>query len=62
MNDKYFKQPVSAKRARFTNGSGILCVLKINQKLNEVGKVISAGYIVDTVLEQIDGDISTETT
>jgi hypothetical protein len=61
MNDKTFKQSVLMKQTRFTNGSGILCVLKINQKLNEVGEVVSAGYVVDTVLEQIESGVNTET-
>ncbi len=61
MNDKVFKQSVLMKQAKFTNGSTILCVLSINQKLNEVGEIVNAGYVVDTVLEQIESGIKTET-
>ncbi len=61
MNDKIFKDSVLAKQTRFTNGSGIVCVLSIHQKVDESGETIVTGYSVDTVLDQIDSGLTTET-
>jgi len=61
MKDKIFKDSVLAKQTRFTNGSGIICVLSIHQKIDEAGEAIITGYSVDTVLEKIDSGLATET-
>jgi hypothetical protein len=61
MDDKEFKREVLSKNVSFTNGAGIICVLKIYKKLNEVGEVVTSGYSVDTVLENQNSDISLET-
>lgn len=61
MTDRDFKHDVLLKKISFQNGSVIQCVLKVNRKLNEVGEIIPANYIVETVLEKIDGDIRVQT-
>jgi len=61
MTDTDFKHDVLLKKISFQNGTVIECVLKVNQKLNEVGDVIPVNYRVETVLEKIDGDVRFQT-
>lgn len=56
MLDREFKQDVLQKKVSFQNGSMVECVLKLTRKLNEVGEVVPQNYIVETVIEKIDGD------
>ena len=56
MLDRDFKQEVLQKKISFQNGSTVECVLKLTRKLNEVGEVIPQNYIVETVIEKIDGE------
>lgn len=61
MNDKEFKIAVVSKQLSFKNGDGILCVLLIHKKVDELGEVVTSGYSVDVVLENIHSGVSTET-
>lgn len=61
MLDNDFKQDVLLQRISFQNGSVIECVLKVSRKLNEVGEVVPQSYIVETVIEKIDGETRLKT-
>lgn len=61
MGDNEFKNSVLSKRISFKNGSAIACVLLIHKKLDETGEVVTSGYTVETVLDNIDSGASTET-
>lgn len=61
MNDKEFKMAVVSKQLSFKNGDGILCVLLIHKKVDEIGEVMTSGYSVDVVLENIHSGVSGET-
>jgi len=62
MSDKEFKQDVLQKKISFQNGSMVKCVLKLTRKLNEVGEIIPQNYVVETVIEKIDGEARVYTT
>lgn len=62
MNDKEFKRAVLSKQLSFKNGDEILCVLLVHKKVDELGEVITSGYSVDVVLENIHSGTSNETT
>lgn len=57
MNDKEFKVAVVSKQLSFKNGDGIVCVLHIQRKLDELGEVVTAGYSVEVVLENVQSGI-----
>lgn len=61
MNDKEFKMAVISKQFSFKNGDGIVCVLHIHKKLDELGEVVTAGYSAEVVLENVQSGISGET-
>lgn len=61
MNDNDFKMTVLSKQRYFKNGDGIICILRIFKKLNEVGDIVTSGYAVETVLENVLSGISSET-
>ena len=61
MNDKEFKQAVVSKQLSFKNGDGITCVLLIHKKVDELGEVVTSGYTVEVVLENIHSGITGET-
>jgi len=61
MSDSDFKQDVLLKRVSFQHGSLIECVLKVTRKLNEIGEVVPVNYIVETVIEKVDGEIRFQT-
>ena len=61
MNDKEFKMAVVSKQLSFKNGDGIRCVLLIHKKVDELGEVVTSGYSVDVVLENIHSGVSGET-
>lgn len=53
MNDKEFKMAVVSRQLSFKNGDGIVCVLLIHKKVDELGDIVTSGYSVDIVLENI---------
>ncbi|PMG19437.1 hypothetical protein [Vibrio splendidus] len=55
MKDQTFKQDVHDERISFQHGSSIKCALNIHSKLDEVGEVVTTGYSVETVLDNING-------
>lgn len=61
MNDNEFKNSVISKELSFKNGDGILCVLFIHKKIDELGEIITSGYSVEVVLENKQGVLSKET-
>ncbi len=61
MNDRDFKAAVTSKRMSFKNGDGIVCVLHVHKKLDELGEVVTAGYSVEVVLENVHSGIVRET-
>jgi hypothetical protein len=62
MNDNDFKQAVISKQLSFKNGDGIICVLRIHKKVDELGEIVTSGYSVEVVLENIHSGVSGETT
>jgi len=61
MNDKEFKMAVVSRQLSFKNGDGIVCVLLIHKKVDELGEVVTSGYSVDVVLENVHSGVSGET-
>ncbi|MCQ4286370.1 hypothetical protein NA647_02830 [Pseudomonas stutzeri] len=61
MLDLAFKDMVLLDSISFQHGSSILCVLRIERELDEVGDVKITGYAVTTVIEKVDGPLSVET-
>lgn len=61
MNDKEFKMAVVSRQLSFKNGDGIVCVLLIHKKVDELGDIVTSGYSVDIVLENIHSGVSGET-
>lgn len=61
MSDNDFKQAVISKQLSFKNGDGILCVLLVYKKVDELGEVVTSGYSVEVVLENIHSGVSGET-
>lgn len=61
MIDKDFKKDVLSEKVTFQHGSSIECVLKINQKLDEIGDIVITGYSVETVISKTDGQSKFET-
>lgn len=61
MKDKQFKIAVVSKQLSFKNGDGIICVLQIHKKVDELGEVVTSGYSVEVVLENIHSGVSSET-
>jgi len=61
MNDKEFKAKVISRQLSFKNGDGIICVLLIHKKVNELGEVVTSGYSVEVVLNNIHAGITSET-
>lgn len=61
MLDLAFKDMVLLDNIPFQHGSSIICVLRIDRELDEVGDVKVTGYAVTTVIEKIDGSTSIET-
>lgn len=62
MNDKEFKMSVASKQKSFKNGDAIICVLYIHKKVDELGDVITSGYSVEVVLENVSSGVTGETT
>lgn len=62
MNDKEFKRAVVLKQLSFKNGDEIICVLLVHKKVDELGEVVTSGYSVNVVLENIHSGMSSETT
>ena len=58
MNDNDFKQAVISKQLSFKNGDGIICVLRIHKKVDELGEIVTSGYSVEVVLENIHSGVS----
>lgn len=61
MNDNIFKQDVFNQKILFTNGTILVCDLKIIRKVNELGEIIVATYAVEQVHEHITSGIRKET-
>jgi hypothetical protein len=61
MNDKEFKMAVVSKQRSFKNGDAIICVLHIHKKVDELGDVVTSGYSVEVVLENVSSGVSVET-
>lgn len=61
MNDKVFRSSVLSKQISFKNGDEILCALHIHKKINELGDVVTAGYSVEVVLENIHSGLAMKT-
>lgn len=61
MNDKEFKMAVVSKQLSFKNGDGIVCVLLIHKKVDELGEVVTSGYSVEVVLQNMHSGVSGET-
>lgn len=62
MHDQRFKELIFIDGLKFNAGSSIICVLRTNRELDEVGEVKIKGYSVPTVIEVLDGHGSHETT
>lgn len=61
MDDKEFKMAVVSQQLSFKNGDGIVCELLIHKKVDELGDIVTSGYSVDVVLENVHSGISGET-
>lgn len=61
MDDKEFKSAVLSRQVSFKNGSEIICVLLIHKKIDELGDIVTSGYSVEVVLENIESGLSKET-
>lgn len=61
MDDREFKSAVLSRQISFKNGSEIVCVLLIHKKIDELGEVVTSGYSVDVVLENIESGLPKET-
>ena len=61
MLDASFKDSVIIDDIPFQHGTRILCALRINRELDEVGDIKIKGYSVTTVIEKIDGASIQET-
>ena len=61
MDDREFKSAVLSRQISFKNGSEIVCVLIIHKKIDELGEVVTSGYSVDVVLENIESGLPKET-
>lgn len=55
MLDSAFKESVLIDDIPFKHGTSIVCVLRINRELDEVGDIKIKGYSVTTVIDKIDG-------
>jgi hypothetical protein len=55
MHDQRFKESVFIDGLNFHAGTSIVCVLRINKELDEVGEVRIKGYSVPTVIEVLNG-------
>lgn len=61
MDDREFKSAVLSRQISFKNGSEIVCVLLVHKKIDELGEVVTSGYSVDVVLENIESGLPNET-
>lgn len=61
MDDDEFRRSVFSKQLSFKNGDGIVCVLLIYKKVDELGEIITSGYSVEVVLENIHSGVSSST-
>ncbi len=61
MNDSDFKASVLSRAVSFKNGDEIICVLSIHKKVDELGEVITSGYSIETVLENVSSGDSHQT-
>lgn len=61
MNDNDFKSAVISKQLSFKNGDEIMCVLLIHKKVDELGNVLTSGYSVEVVLENVKAGQLSET-
>ncbi|ANG63554.1 hypothetical protein A8C75_14445 [Marinobacterium aestuarii] len=61
MNDHEFKRAVVSKLLSFKNGDGIICVLLVHKKVDELGEIVTSGYSVEVVLENIHSGVSGKT-
>ncbi|MDO8282196.1 MAG: hypothetical protein Q7U10_06175 [Thermodesulfovibrionia bacterium] len=62
MLDLAFRDMVLLDSVSFQHGSRILCVLRIQRELDEIGDTKITGYSVTTVIEKFDGSTTVETT
>lgn len=61
MNDAVFRNSVTSKDKAFKNGDAVICELTIHKKLNELGEIITSGYVVEIVLQNIESGMFKET-
>ena len=61
MDDREFKSAVLSQQISFKNGSEIICVLLVHKKIDELGDVVTSGYSVDVVIENIESGLPKET-
>lgn len=61
MGDREFRSAVLSRQISFKNGSEIICVLLVHKKIDELGDIVTSGYSVDVVIENIDSGLSKET-
>lgn len=61
MDDKDFKNDIISKKLSFKNGDEIICVLLIHKKVDELGEIVTSGYSVEVVLENIHSGSSSKT-
>tara|TARA_R110002073_G_scaffold2938_1_gene19060 strand:- start:9280 stop:10179 length:900 start_codon:yes stop_codon:yes gene_type:complete len=61
MDDREFRSAVLSRKISFKNGSEIVCALLIHKKIDELGDVITSGYSVDVVIENIESGLPKET-
>lgn len=61
MDDKEFKRAVITKQISFQNGDEIICVLLIHKVVDELGDIVTSGYSVEVVLENLHSGALKET-
>lgn len=62
MHDQKFKESIFIDGLKFNAGSSIVCVLRTNRELDEVGEIKIKNYSVPTVIEVLNGQNSHVTT
>jgi len=61
MYDQKFKESIFIDGLNFHAGTSIICLLRINREIDEVGEIKIKGYSVTTVIEVLDGESPHET-
>ena len=54
MKDQSFKQSVLSRKTSFSNGSYVICILEIEQEIDDIGEIKKPIYNVKTVLDEGD--------